>query len=207
MKKVLLPLVAISAISSTLPAYASEHIRNGVFVQAFGGATLFGTRTRSLQPDADYRTSGLYGVGAGYNLNNFSLSATLDQARLENAELTSGVRPERKLSTILANIAYNFNTGTKLIPFIGGGIGYTIGRTWYSNAADNTSYEQNNQLVWQLTAGAKYAIHRNIELFADLRFRDYAASQFSDQTLSNARRNEKYGTNFFAVTAGISYKF
>lgn len=203
MKKIILPLITVSTISFSAFAKSTpkDVMRDGAFVQAFGGVTFNGTATTSKTQDEDFRSAGIFGVGAGYNFKDFTFSGTIDQAHLS---LDSDTTTQAKISTLLANASYNFKTGTKFTPFVGVGLGTTIGAEM---TGTGYSYNLNRQFVYQIAAGAKYALCEKFDVFADLKFRNYGGTQISDQTVADAGGNAKLGANFFAVTAGVSYKF
>jgi len=200
MKKILLASTfAISAISST--AYSESATKDGAFIQVFGGAAF--PSKQSFVITSDYsalpKPVGMYGLGIGNNFKNFSFSATVDRTELqfESTTLTTDSSTTTRFFTFLANAAYNFNTGTRFSPYFGAGAGFTLD----SIAMSSDLHHHDNSFVWQVSAGAKYAIYKHLDIFADLRYRGMAESQ-SYKSLSSMT-----GGRFIMVATGLTYNF
>jgi len=206
MRKLFLPITIASAIS--ISSYAKDYSRDGAFIQAFGGKIFSGNQISS--DSGNYRTfhhmkpSAIYGLAYGYNFHNFAFSALLDRTTMPFESSTDSVN----ITTFLANAAYNFNTGTRFTPYLGAGAGFAH-RTWIADSGKNFAYDGAEYiLALQLSAGAKYAICDKVDIFTDIRYKTTGEAK---QNITNAGNTIISATaaafRFFAVTAGISYKF
>ena len=86
---------------------------------------------------------------------------------------------ETKSQSLMANMYFDFNTGTAFTPYIGAGLGYarlknTIsgdisGQIKYSNSISKSS----NNFAWNVGAGVSYAVNRDVDIDLSYRYADY----------------------------------
>ncbi len=98
---------------------------------------------------SDLNSAAIYGAGAGYNLGNFTVSATIDKTALP---LSPDASMKVSLTTAFVNGFYNFTTGTKVTPYLGAGAGYTIGRAL---EISGISAKLQDGFAWQIQGGIK----------------------------------------------------
>ena len=98
--------------------------------------------------------------------------------------------------SLMLNAYVDFDTGTKLTPYIGGGIGYakvegTMKEPLYGNEA---SMDDNN-FAWQLGVGASYNITKNMAVDAGYRyidFGDFSETSADEKDTLDVTANEFY---------------
>lgn len=114
-----------------------------------------------------------------------------------------------KSQFIMANVYYDFNTGTEWTPYIGGGLGWAKVKAEnglsVGKESDSISKSKNN-FAWNLTAGIAYNFNQNFALDASYRYVDYGKSEpsFSD-AVENTRTKNKVKSNEFNL--GFRYSF
>lgn len=71
----------------------------------------------------------------------------------------------------MGNVFYDFDTGTPITPYVGGGLG--VARVAYggvSRVANSRIADQDNVFAYQGVAGVGYRVNENLGLFADYRY-------------------------------------
>lgn len=100
----------------------------------------------------------------------------------KNAKATSYniVKIEVKNQSAMFNAYYDINTGSKLTPYIGGGIG--IAHLKGSIKVDNFKESKSkNNFSWQVGAGVSYALTDNVSIDAGYRYTDAGDVKSKDE--------------------------
>ena len=81
---------------------------------------------------------------------------------------------ETSVYSVMFNLYYDIDTGTKFTPYVGGGIGYAHVKSKTSLPEIGISKNSSdNNLAWQIGAGVSYALNDNISFDAGYRYTDY----------------------------------
>ncbi len=135
--------------------------------------------------------SGMY----SHNINGFSLPT--------NYEI------ESKIQALMVNAYYDFDTGTKLKPYVSAGLGYSHikEKASVSNQyAKETAKDSKDSLAWSLGIGASYALSEKTTLELGYRYTDYGDKKDSEHRgryQSSAKRD--YIASEFLF--GVRYSF
>jgi len=62
-------------------------------------------------------------------------------------------------------------------------------------------------LLGKFKVAQRYAVHNNVDLFANVAYKSLSQTTFSDYIIAEASHNTKMGANFMAVIAGLTYNF
>lgn len=100
------------------------------------------------------------------------------------------IKTELETQSIMVNAYYDIDTGTKITPYLGGGIGYSKIKGKMSVLGLSAKMDDNT-FTWQLGAGASYALTNNISLDAGYRYVDYGDFNEYDSKI-DATSNELY---------------
>lgn len=124
----------------------------------------------------------------GYN-GKAKLDGSADFSIQPGGAVTSiNYRSQIKSQFLMANIYYDFDTSTKLTPYLGAGIGYA--RLKADNGASLRTFSKNfskssNNFAWNLTAGVSYQLNENFSIDASYRYVDYG--KVKDSTTLNLK--------------------
>ena len=156
----------------------------------------------SLELD-DKVLGGSVALGAALKTNAGTLRAEIEYNKNETAEKSfyNIISGEVDTQSLMLNAYYDIDTGTKLSPYIGAGIGYAkvegklteniSGHQYQSSMDDNT-------FAWQVGTGLGYAITENITIDAGYRYMDYGSF---DEGFS------ELDTNAHEIHLGARYTF
>lgn len=142
--------------------------------------------------DSAIRTEIEYGYNGKSKLNGI-MNYTVD-----SEDYRETYKNQIKSQFIMANVYYDFNTGTEWTPYVGGGLGWAKVKSTFSiDMEDSTISQSKNNFAWNLTAGVAYNFNRNLALDASYRYSDYGKSEpsyrepdFSFSTKSKVKSNE-----------------
>lgn len=175
MKKTLLlagvatALFAINASATELNPYAGAKFR---YVDMTSEYTEPGY---SFDAD-DQVMGGSIAIGTSVKTDNGAARVELEYNQNEVAESTLFGVAETEVETqsVMLNGYYDIDTGTKLTPYVGAGIGFakvkgimSIPSTQYYESMDDTTF------AWQVGAGVGYAVTENVTVDAGYRYVDY----------------------------------
>ncbi len=104
-------------------------------------------------------------------------------------------------NSVMINAYYDINTGTKLTPYVGAGIGmaHLKATAKYDDGKDSKS---KNNFAWQVGAGVAYALTDNVALDAGYRYTDAGDVKISDGESTN-----KYEAKSHEFLLGARYSF
>ena len=74
--------------------------------------------------------------------------------------------------SMFANAYYDIPLGYRVMPYVGGGIGWTLTDVEYSPSGLDVIDDTDEGVTWQLMAGATWSVDYSHEFFAGLRYRD-----------------------------------
>lgn len=140
--------------------------------------------------DSALRTEIEYGYNGKSKLDG-TMSYTVDSENYHES-----YKSHIKSQFVMANVYYDFNTGTEWTPYVGGGLGWAKVKATNSIDIDSISKSKNN-FAWNLTAGVSYNFNANLALDASYRYADYGKSEpsytepdFGVFTKSKVKSNE-----------------
>ena len=205
MNKILL-LAGVSACLFAANANALE-------VNPYVGAKLryvdMSTDVNDTQDVDEKVMGGRLAVGTAFKTANGAIRTELEYNRNEDAEKTHDMididngtifKGKLKVETqsVMLNGYYDFDTGTKLTPYVGAGIGYAkVKGTLYVSGVKDGSIDDNN-FAWQAGFGAGYALTDNVTFDAGYRYVDYG--DFTEDSV-------KVDTSAHELYAGLRYSF
>lgn len=164
---------------------------------------------RSVGADVNYGGGFSIDAGVGYDFGAIRTELTYGYSRasLNNFEFNNNVVNHSgdasgilNKNDVLASVYYDFNTGSRWVPYIGGGIGYTNIST-PSFTVDGTRYSSTNRGLfgWQAKAGIAYTMTYNTDLYAEGVYQ--GASGFDNN-------NVEFGAfNSWGGKLGFRYRF
>ena len=142
---------------------------------------------------------GSIAIGTAVKTDNGAVRVELEYNQNENVESTLyGVaKAEVETQSVMLNGYYDIDTGTKLTPYVGGGLGYakvkgimTIPAASYYESMDD------NNFAWQLGAGVGYAVTENVTVDAGYRYADYGDFSKNDVTLDTSAHELYVGARY-----------
>ena len=216
-----------------LPAFAKDPALDSFYVSGGGGVAWTSTDDWSRhpfvpggtfpinQPSSAHETVGMFGVALGYA---FSFPVRIEANYKWYSEtkyvwnqvfatsIDDQFDAEAKLQpqVILANVYYDFHNRTRLVPFVGGGIGYQRTKVdltiSHPGGTDPVSSRTEDGFAWTVIAGVKYRI--TPKLSADIRA-DY--TDFGSMVACESNCNYDFAkTDSFSATtasANLTYSF
>jgi opacity protein-like surface antigen len=172
------------------------------------------------QSDVDEKRNGIKEVSTSYG-SSFSFNAAVGyQFEQVRAELEVGnqiLSPKEQLfsnggrttlsggnfsaTTILVNGYYDIPTGSKLRPYVGGGVGLGLIRGKINYSGVQYDYD-GDSFAYQLKAGVQYEITRKGNVFGELKYSSISSYKAKDLT------NWDYGPyNSFGLAVGYRQGF
>ncbi|OHE77884.1 MAG: hypothetical protein A3F67_08175 [Verrucomicrobia bacterium RIFCSPHIGHO2_12_FULL_41_10] len=198
MKKLLAAIFSIiagvafaAAAFATSADAATSAINSGFYVGAQGGVAI---------PDDNVNTGFDVGGRAGYRFGNgFRVEEAFNYFRqsVDLGPLNTNLDAHLNTYTLMTNGYYDFNTGTKFIPYLGAGIGLAHDSLTISD--DNNSLSVSNisgshsHFAAQGIAGVGYQFTRNVGVDVQYRY------LYTDKTVGNQ--------NNTIIEAGLNYYF
>lgn len=239
MKRILLASAAVAVLAGAHQAQAASDL----YVSVFGGANFLqghsavdvSTTTNIVGFDIDPDTGFVIGGAIGTNLSNWAtgLRVELEASYRRNdiggtwfrdadipptSDTTAGLI-DGNMSTfaILANAWYEIDVGSKVRPYVGGGVGWARTRheaafieTTDDGTPDSdvrgTAFSENSGFAWQLGLGLNYQVAPDVDVgigyryFVGPRISDPHFEDVSDDVVLN---NENH-TVHVNLTIGIN---
>jgi outer membrane beta-barrel protein len=199
-------LAGLSAIAALAihAAPASAQVQEGTQELNVYGGELFGDRLTDRQisgskPELDDDIT--YGVRYAYNLtNSFGLEASLGNTASSATKLAGG-DIDLDLTTLDLDAVWNIDTGSKLVPYVLGGVGYA--RANLDRPITGTvngqpvRVDDDGGFTVNAGVGARYFVNDKVSLRLEARYRyvDAVLDDF-DESL-----------NTFETTLGVSWHF
>lgn len=189
-------------VLSAVPAYAQVQA-GSQYVDAYAGA-LFGddvtdTRISGVEPELDDDVT--FGLRYGYNLTDqWGLEASLGYSPNKVTGLPSG-NVDIDLTTLDLSAVYNFNTGTRIVPYVLGGIGYAfadLDRPLQGTVNNQpVSLRDDDGFTLHAGIGAKFFATDHVLIRLEGRYR------YLDKVVDNF----DHSLNTFETTLGVGYQF
>ena len=216
--------MAALALLAVPSAAAAQGSGSGVYLGANIGANFLNDSefdTAAVgEVDNDYDTgfalSGQVGYDTGQLWQYGGLRAELELSYRENEidqhaiAALGGAQPDStgtaSTTALLANLFHDFETGTPLTPYVGGGIGYA----WSSldnygvRAAPNALDDEDAGFAWQLGAGLGYAVTERATVSLDYRY--FSTSADATSNVFSAVESE-VDLDSHTVMLGLRYRF
>ncbi|MDZ4737305.1 MAG: outer membrane beta-barrel protein [Rhodospirillaceae bacterium] len=199
MRKLLLATAAAATIAAVqMPADAQA---DGFYVGVMGGfgwtQDVQGDYTYTGSPfnaDIDSDTGYVLGVAGGYGFD-FGGRAELEFAYRSNdidqisygGGSTSSINGDINVYSLMTNFWYDFDTGTGLMPYLGGGIGaaWVTSNDWQFSGNSPHSDDSDMAFAYQVGAGVNYAINETFTMGLGYRF--FGTTGFElENTFTNA---------------------
>ena len=164
--------------------------------------------------DTGYGISGSYGYDTGkvWSLGGFRPEvevgynkADVDSHKLNGGSTLAGSAGDVDTFYVMANILHDFDTGTALVPYLGGGLGYA--NVSYNDfgvsAIPNVLDDSDGGLAYQGIVGLGYQISQNLTLTLDYRY--FATESLDVKTAVGNSTSIQNEQNKFNV--GMRYGF
>ncbi|MBN8531331.1 MAG: OmpA family protein [Alphaproteobacteria bacterium] len=202
-------LIASAALFSALPLLANAHdqgfyIGGGAGYVFHGDSDLNGPANNNFSVEFDGGWSALFHGGYQYG-NGVRTEAELSW-RHNNANNINSIDAEGDDMSwsVMLNALYDFDTGTPLTPYVGGGVGFT----WLNFdkvTAPGTIFvdDDNTSFAVQGILGASYKMDANYSFFADYRYLVAIDPKF--QNVAGTTVEADYNTS--TVMVGMRYSF
>lgn len=145
----------------------------------------------------------LVGGAAGYAFGNgLRTEVDIAYANADVGSITgaggSGSTGDVSAMSAMANLFYDFETGTPVVPYVGGGLGFArIAFDGVSRVGNSRIDDQDNVFAYQGIAGAGYRLNGALALFADYRY--VATNEPSFQTDAGREVDGEYADHRFTL--------
>lgn len=127
-----------------------------------------------VKVDADDKVlGGSFAAGVSTKVNGGAVRAELEYNKNADAKKTHnlyGVNTKIESQSLMINGYYDIDTGSKLTPYVGAGIGYAKIK---GKVLESSYSEDGNNFAWQVGAGVGYALNDKVSLDAGYRYVDY----------------------------------
>ena len=216
-------VLALLAAPSAAPSAAAAQSGSGAgfYLGASGGVNLLndseiGTALGTVDNDYDagFALSGQAGYDTGSLWQYGGLRGELelsyrengiDQHALGGTDLP-GSTGTASTTAVMANLFHDFDTGTSLTPYVGGGIGYA----WndlddYGVTGLDVLDDQDSGFAWQLGAGLGFSITEQATLSLDYRY--FSTSADVQTTAAAGSVNSDVDLDSHTVMLGLRYRF
>ena len=157
-----------------------------------------------LKRDVDDKVwGGSFAAGVSTKVNGGAVRAELEYNKNADAKKTHNlygrrlVNMEIESQSLMINGYYDIDTGSKLTPYVGAGIGYAKIKGKLSALGESYSADDNN-FAWQVGAGVGYALNDKVSLDAGYRYVDYG--DFTEEGL-------KWESSAHELYVGARYAF
>lgn len=129
-----------------------------------------------LKLDVDDKVlGGSFAAGVSTKVNGGAVRAELEYNKNADAKKTHNLYGELfntkiESQSLMINGYYDIDTGSKLTPYVGAGIGYAKIK---GKVLEASYSEDGNNFAWQVGAGVGYALNDKVSLDAGYRYVDY----------------------------------
>jgi opacity protein-like surface antigen len=202
-------LSAVALALATGLASASAHAQDsgGVYVEAFGGASMLKDSDVSgnVVGKANFKSGPVVGAAMGYDYANSPFRSELEFIYRSGDAKTfaGGASGDFASTTFMVNGYYDFKAGGPLTPYLGAGAGYVTEIDFdISGGAGPGEYSDRGGFAWQAMGGINYALTNRIGLSGELRYFDAGT-----RTLSGSAGQVKAGYASFDAIVGVRYRF
>lgn len=121
---------------------------------------------------------GSFAAGVSTKVNGGAVRAELEYNKNADAKKTHNIDGDLfnikiESQSLMINGYYDIDTGSKLTPYVGAGIGYAKIKGKVLEASYTSYSEDGNNFAWQVGAGVGYALNDKVSLDAGYRYVDY----------------------------------
>jgi len=198
----------------TLPAGAPVNWRTNLDNGEFWSLAV-GMKSGFMRYEAEYTWS-KFGVSThrGVNAGGIDLSGidagvlltgNVGDLGVSVANLVATDSGDFDSTTLMLNAFYDFDTGTRLTPYIGLGFGLMNVELTYRPGGVGVIKDDDNVFAYQLAGGLNYEVNDSFSVFASYRYRDSRDAKVRSSLLP-ASFNIK-GNGISLVDVGIRYSF
>lgn len=206
--------LAIGAMAWQASVQAADGIFDGSYIELRGGANFMTDADNSsggsgpFATDTDFDTGFTVGLAIGYSFANQArygrglwnnVRVELEAGYNENDINGTATNAEISVNNYMFNAYYDFSTGGRLRPFIGGGVG--VARVEVDGVS--LSDDDDTVLAFQGRAGLSYEISRNFLISLGYRYLNTSDPDFRTSTGTSFESE----TESHAVEVGLRYKF
>jgi len=198
----------------TLPAGAPVSWRTNLDNGEFWGLAI-GMKYGSMRYEAEYTWSKFAvsthrGVNAGgIDLSGIDagvlITGNVGDLGVSVADLVATDSGDFDSSTWMLNALYDFNTGTRLTPYIGLGLGLMSVELTYRPGDVDVIKDDDNVFAYQLIVGLNYEVNDSFSVFASYRYRDSRDANVRSNLLPASF--DIQGSSSSIVDVGIRYTF
>ena len=142
------------------------------------------------------------GASFAYGVKTGPVRTELEFKLLQDAEAKNNDNNKIKIEnkSIMLNAYYDIDTGTKLTPYVGAGLG--MSHQQYKVKADDIK-KSSDEFAWQLGAGVSYAATDNVSVDLGYRYVDYGSfTSYSDE-----EESDKFSSKANEFYLGVRYAF
>lgn len=159
--------------------------------QIWGGSFAYGIKSGAFRTEieADLRSEA--------KKNSVSYDEIDDSFDLGKIALSS--------RSVMLNVFYDFDTGTKFTPYIGGGIGIAHLKVKIRTDEGKVS-KSDNSFAYQLGAGVAYAVTDSVALDLSYRYTDSGSMTVREYSLEDADKT-KIDSTAQEILFGVRYTF
>jgi len=183
MKKIVLAALLLAGITST-PSFASTYISGSV------GLAIPGEWNETGWPNEKFDNAVAWNGAVGNDFGAYRLEAALGY---EKPAYQNSSSDNASILTVMANGYYDFDSGSKVIPYLMVGAGVAdVDVSW--STEDSTSF------VWQIGAGVGFKVNENVTL--DLGYR-----YIKPEGLECPNDHNDVSWNSQHLMAGVRYQF
>ena len=210
MKKTLLlatiatSIFALNANAMDFNPYVSAKLKYAVMDNSVDGTYKNNESGYEYKWDVDDNVfGGSIALGVFTPLENGAFRTEVEYTKNAEAEKTnfSIIKAKAETQAVLANLYYDINTGSKLTPYIGAGIG---GAKVKFSVEDES--EDKTTFAWQIGAGIAYALTDKLSLDMGYRFIHYGDFT-QDEELFDEYEHDKFESKAHEIHLGLRYNF
>ena len=141
------------------------------------------------------------GGSFAYGIKNGALRTEIELNLKDDAkEGYEGGTSTMENNSVMLNAYYDINTGTRLTPYIGGGVGVAYNKAGIKSESEFSKSKTN--FAWQLGGGLSYALTANVDIDAGYRYSDTGNVKMRD-----GDSVIKYESESHEFLLGIRYTF
>ena len=186
------PLASNAAdLDPPVQAAAEEATASNIYISVFGGANFLSDidfTNGATEVETDYDTGFSIGGAIGYKWSDHKFGGFSPRTELEFSYFDnsvdginfSGNGPGEEVVlggsdvtgfNVFANLFFDYDTGTRFTPYVGGGLGITRADFDIAyNAANLNLSDNDTSFAWHIGGGANFALTDSVSFFADARY-------------------------------------